>query len=288
MNHSTHPPSPYFEILVGNAELDFRRIEIPDPIVTGRQILEAAGARPVDEHLAIALLPDGALETLRLEELFDLRAKGAEKVLVFRTDRSFRFKIDDREGEWGPNLISGLVLKKIAGVDPHTHDVYQEIRGGEDLLIRDGDLVDLSKAGVEKFFTAIAQTTEGLSIVLPPRDVAYLDGRGIAYEDGSQPGQAGVVLKGIVLPDGKFDAASVEILVVLPPGYPDCPPDMFYCLPWLKLRGANRYPRAADQQHPFRGQIWQRWSRHNNTWRPGIDGIHTMVKRIEHALAEAT
>lgn len=68
----------------------------------------------------------------------------------------------------GPNLISGLVLKMIAGVDPRTHDVYQEIRGGEDLLIRDGDLVDLSQAGVEKFFTAIAQTTEGLSIVLPP------------------------------------------------------------------------------------------------------------------------
>lgn len=102
MNHSTHPPSPHFEILIGNAELEFRRISIPDPIVTGRQILEAAGARPVDEHLAIALLPDGALETLRQEELFDLRAKGAEKVLVFRTDRSFRFKIDDRESEWVP------------------------------------------------------------------------------------------------------------------------------------------------------------------------------------------
>lgn len=287
MNHSAHPPSPHFEILIGNAELDFRRIAIPDPIVTGRQILEAAGARPVDEHLAIVLLPDGALETLRQEELFNLRAKGAEKVLIFKTDRSFRFKIDDREGEWGPNLISGLVLKTIAGVDPRTHDVYQEIRGGEDLLIRNGDLVDLSKAGVEKFFTAIAQTTEGLSIVLPPRDVEYLDGRGIAYEDGSQNGQAGVVLKGITLPEGKFDAASVDILVLLPPGYPDCPPDMFYCMPWLKLRSVGRYPRAADQPHPFRSQTWQRWSRHNNMWRPGIDGIHTMVKRIERALAEA-
>lgn len=62
---------------------------------------------------------------------------------------------------------------------------------------------------------------------------------------------------------------------------------MFYCLPWLKLRATNSYPRAADQQHTFRGQIWQRWSRHNNTWRPGIDGINTMVKRIERALAEA-
>lgn len=287
MTQPAHANLPRFQILIGDSELNFRQIEIPDPIVTGRQILEAAGARPVDEHLAIAVLQDGALETLREEELFDLRAKGAEKVLVFRTDRSYRFKVDDREREYGTNVVSGRTLKILAGVDPATHDVYQEIRGGEDLLIRNADLVDLAKPGVEKFFTAIAQTTEGLSIFLPPRDVEYLAGRGISYEDGSQPGQAGLVLKGIPVPDGKFDAASVDILILLPPGYPDCPPDMFYCMPWLKLRSAGRYPRAADQPHPFRGEPWQRWSRHNNAWRPGVDGIHTMVKRIELALAEA-
>ncbi|MBX9908485.1 MAG: multiubiquitin domain-containing protein [Beijerinckiaceae bacterium] len=287
MNQPAHANLPRFQILIGDAELNFRQIEISDPIVTGRQILEAAGARPVDEHLAIAVLQDGALETLREEELFDLRAKGAEKVLVFRTDRSFRFKVDDREREYGTNVVSGRTLKILAGVDPATHDVYQEIRGGEDLLIRNADLVDLSKPGVEKFFTAIAQTTEGLSIFLPPRDVEYLARRGIAYEDGSQPGQAGVVLKGIQVPDGKFDADSVDILILLPPGYPDSPPDMFYCMPWLKLRSVGRYARAADQPHPFRGESWQRWSRHNNVWRPGVDGINTMVKRIELALAEA-
>jgi hypothetical protein len=287
MTQPAHANLPRFQILIGDAELNFRQIEIPDPIVTGRQIIEAAGARPVDEHLAIALLQDGALETLREEELFDLRAKGAEKVLIFRTDRSFRFKVDDREREYGTNLISGRVLKTLAGVNPATHDVYQEIRGGEDLLIRNADLVDLSKPGVEKFFTAIAQTTEGLSIFLPPRDVAYLSSRGIAYEDGSDAGRAGIVLKDMPLPEGKFGVTTVDVLVILPPGYPDCPPDMFYCLPWLKLRQTGSDPRAASTAHAFRGQTWQRWSRHNNAWRPGVDGIHTMVKRIERALAEA-
>jgi hypothetical protein len=287
MTHPAHANLPRFQILIGDAELNFRPIEIPDPIVTGRQILEAAGARPVDEYLAIAVLQDGALETLREEELFDLRAKGAEKVLVFKTDRSFRFKVDDREREYGTNLVSGRALKILAGVDPATHDVYQEIRGGEDLLIRNADLVDLSKPGVEKFFTAIAQTTEGLSIFLPPRDVEYLAGRGIAYEDGSEAGHAGIVLKALPLPEGKFSSTAVDVLVLLPPGYPDCPPDMFYCLPWLKLQRTGGDPRAASVPHRFRGQTWQRWSRHNNAWRPGVDGIHTMVKRIELALAEA-
>ncbi|MDP3495280.1 MAG: multiubiquitin domain-containing protein [Hyphomonadaceae bacterium] len=287
MTQPAHANLPRFQILIGDAELNFRQIEIPDPIVTGRQILEAAGARPVDEHLAIAVLQDGALETLREEELFDLRAKGAEKVLVFKADRSFRFKVDDREREYGTNVISGRTLKILAGVDPTTHDVYQEIRGGEDLLVRNADLVDLSKPGVEKFFTAIAQTTEGLSIFLPPRDVEYLAGRGIAYEDGSEAGHTGILLKALPLPAGKFTSTEVDVLVILPPGYPDCPPDMFYCLPWLKLRQTGGDPRAASTAHPFRGQTWQRWSRHNNAWRPGVDGIHTMVKRIELALAEA-
>jgi hypothetical protein len=287
MTQTINAHSPLFQILIGDADLNFRTIEIADPIVTGRQILEAADAHPVDEFLAIAVLPDGALEILSQGELFDLRGRGAEKVLVFKTDRSFRFMIDDRDQEWGASLISGLALKTLAGVNPTTHDVYQEIRGGDDLLIRNTDLVDLAKTGVEKFFTAIALTTEGLSIFLPPRDVEYLDGHGINYEDGSEAGQPGIVLKGRPLTEGKFSVNTVDVLIILPPGYPDCPPDMFYCLPWLKLQNTGGDPRAASVQYLFRGQAWQRWSRHNNDWRPGIDGIHTMVKRIERALDEA-
>ena len=58
-------------------------------------------------------------------------------------------------------------------------------------------------------------------------------------------------------------------------------------MPWLRLVPANRYPNTADQPFPFGGQNWQRWSRHNDAWRPGVDGIWTMVKRVETALAVA-
>ncbi|WP_019998660.1 multiubiquitin domain-containing protein [Aureimonas ureilytica] len=287
MTHSSSSRVPRFQVLVGDGDLNFREVVIPDPIVTGRQLLDAAGARPVDEHLVIAVLPDGALETLRQDELFDLTGRGAEKVLIFRTDRSFRFKVDDRDREWGPSVISGLALKALAGIDAATHDVYQEIRGKDDLLIRNTDLVDLSKPGVEKFFTAIAQTTEGRTLFLPPRDAEYLAARGIAYEDGSDAGQAGVILKDFPLPPEKFSSDKGDILIILPPGYPDSPPDMFYCSPWLTLRSSGAEPRAASVQHSFRGEVWQRWSRHNTAWRPGVDGIQTMVKRIERALSEA-
>ena len=46
----------------------------------------------------------------------------------------------------------------------------------------------------------------------------------------------------------------------LPASYPDCAPDMFYALPWLRLVGSQRFPNAADVSMEFRGQSWQRWS----------------------------
>lgn len=277
------------EVLIGNEKLEFHSAVIDDPVPTGAQILEVAHARPADEHLVFQVLNSGLLEELRPDETTDLRTKGVEKFLVFRNDRSFRFELDGRMFEWGGNLISGLTLKKLAGVDPKDYGVWLEVRGaGEDRPIADKDLVDLSAPGTERFFTGIVQTTEGLGTpVLPAKCRRYLTDRGMKFEEVGEGGQHAVILRGFALPIGRFDAGTADILIYLPGGYPDNPPDMFYCQPWLKLVPANRYPRAADQPLVFRGQPWQRWSRHNTTWRPGVDGIWTMVKRVENALLEA-
>lgn len=123
--------------------------------------------------------------------------------------------------------------------------------------------------------------------VLPSRCRRYLVDRSIAFSEVEDGAQKGVVLKGLSLPVGRFDAAAADILILLPAGYPDHPPDMFYANPWLRLAASNGYPKAADQAFNFGGQRWQRWSRHNNSWRPGVDGIWTMLKRVETALSEA-
>jgi hypothetical protein len=115
----------------------------------------------------------------------------------------------------------------------------------------------------------------------------YLTERGIAFEEVEDGGAKAVILRGFALPPGRFDVPAADILILLPAGYPDNPPDMFYALPWLRLVPANQYPKAADHPVSFAGQNWQRWSRHNNAWRAGVDGIWTMLKRIETALKEA-
>lgn len=288
MNHDPSlPPRPdAFRIEVGDPDLNFRSITLADPVPTARQILDAAGARPAEEHLVIALLPNGDTETLRLDETYDLRARGAERVVIFKTDRTFFFEVDRQEREWGAAKITGRVIKLLAKIDPAKHDLYQEIKG-DDPLIRDDDVVDLSGAGRERFYTIVTHTTEGLE-VLPPADRAHLAARAIHYEVAVEGGQSAIILRGYPLPAGKYDHARADILILLPAGYPDALVDMFYCDPWLKLAGTNRYPTAADVPQSFAGRNWQRWSRHNNAWRPGIDGVHTVIGRIDRALRDAT
>lgn len=279
-------PADFYRIVVADEQLQERHIELSDPVQTGRQILQAAGVHPVEDQSIYAILASGEFEDLRLDETYDLRGHGVERFVVFQTDRSFKFTIDDRQLEWGKPSISGMVLKKLADVPADTYDVYLEVRGGQDILIRDTDLIDLSKPGIERFITLIRDTTEGL-MGLPEADRRYLSDHGIEAELINDGIQSGVVLKQMPLLAGKFNHAIADILVILPPGYPDVAPDMFFCYPWLTLISVGRYPTCADVPHQFVGRNWQRWSRHNASWRPGTDGLHTMIKRIEHALAEA-
>ncbi len=97
-HHSS--PAQAYRIEVADETLEFRTVEISDPVPLGRQILEAADARPVEEFSLVALMPNGDFEDVRLDEMFDIRGRGAERFIFFRTDRSFKFTIDGHQMEW--------------------------------------------------------------------------------------------------------------------------------------------------------------------------------------------
>lgn len=122
---------------------------------------------------------------------------------------------------------------------------------------------------------------------LPEEDRAYLTSKGFKFEEREEGAKRAIILRGVALPDGRFDAEAADILILLPAGYPDVPPDMFYLIPWVKLVDGERYPKAATRPFSFGGESWQRWSRHNSEWRPGTDGIWTTIKRVQHALKVA-
>lgn len=123
--------------------------------------------------------------------------------------------------------------------------------------------------------------------MLPTKDHRYLEDRGLAFDEIVEGGRRGVVLCEFSLPQTQFNTKTADILIILPSGYPDVPPDMFFTIPWLRLASSGNYPRKADSFMEFGGRNWQRWSRHNNEWRQGTDGIWTMLKRINAALQKA-
>ena len=122
---------------------------------------------------------------------------------------------------------------------------------------------------------------------LPRRCRKYLNDKGVNFKEVFDNGTAAVIIDCWELPVGKYDHDQASLLLLLPNGYPDAAPDMFYLHPWIKVRGASEWPSASSVSHTFLGISWQRWSRHWSDWRPGIDGIQTWLVKVRHALDTA-
>ena len=122
---------------------------------------------------------------------------------------------------------------------------------------------------------------------LPEFDREYLEEKGFEFEEKIEGRNKGLIIKDYPLPAGKFNKTHSDVLIILPQGYPDVRPDMWYFFPHLQLAQGNKVISKTNGQILFAGKTWQRWSRHSNDWRAGIDGLHTFLKRIEHALSVA-
>lgn len=72
----------------------------------------------------------------------------------------FKIIVDQHPHDWHKPVITGLEIKQLAGVDA-TYGVWQEVPGPNDPPVGDSQEVDLTKPGVERFFTGKRTTTEG-------------------------------------------------------------------------------------------------------------------------------
>jgi len=127
---------------------------------------------------------------------------------------------------------------------------------------------------------------------LPEFDRDYLLEKGYQFEEQIDPstGQKGLIIKNWTLPIGKFNYQSVDLLVLIPNGYPEIRPDMWYFNPGIFLATTNQLAKQTQININFVGLVWQLWSRHfpASEWRSSVDGIHTYLKKIEAALEVAT
>lgn len=146
-------PARGYRIRYAQGDLNFRPLDVADPVPLGRQILTTAGADPRDGYSLFAILPTGDFEDVRLDETFDLRGRGAERFVAFQTDRDFKLTLDDRQLAWGKPAINGAALYSLANVG-EDKAIFLDVRGGEDRLIEPEDLIDLTTPGIERFITS--------------------------------------------------------------------------------------------------------------------------------------
>ncbi len=150
-------------VQIAGEDLQFSKAQVPPDLsfATGEAIAKLAGADDPRDYVVMQWLPNGDLETLRLDE--EVRPDDSEspRFILFRSASTYNFEIDDQRREWGVGRIRGDVLKKLGGVDPTQYGVWQQSDRGEDQMIANDEFADLKPDGLEVFFTAKRESTEG-------------------------------------------------------------------------------------------------------------------------------
>jgi Prokaryotic E2 family E len=116
-------------------------------------------------------------------------------------------------------------------------------------------------------------------------DREYLDQKKFRYETFLHGQSLALLIYDFPLSVG-YQIASTDLLILLPGGFPDAAPDMWWCDPWVKLAsGAD--PLGASVREQIGPRAWQRFSRHFGTsrWGPGRSGVESYVTLIKADLA---
>jgi hypothetical protein len=121
---------------------------------------------------------------------------------------------------------------------------------------------------------------EEIRKILPEPDVEYLLEKQYVFEVHQMGGDIHIIIHHFSFPN-PYQPNEADILVILPAGYPNGNPDMFWTCPDVKLNG-DRWPMSSDVHQDFHGKNWQRWSRHmaGGSWRTGVDNLRTYMTSV--------
>jgi hypothetical protein len=166
---------------------------------------------------------------------------------------------------------TGASLKNLAGIP--LNDVLFLQRPGEDEVIPNDTKITL-KDGDHLHSQPPADYGLGANLVAAA---------GIPAERAVLHPQAGgwqfLVISDFELPQG-FDPNRVDLLIKLPPAFPDAAPDMFWVCPAVRTPAGNA-PKATSNEHLL-GKNWQRFSWHlaAGAWKPGMSELRDFLRCI--------
>lgn len=138
-------------IEVAGQDLQYRQVHLDDLTPIGAQIAAAAGFKPDQLPIVLLVLPSGALEDIRPEEVVEISSV-TNRFIVVESDRKYLLAVDGARIEWPCRHISGHVIRTLAGVAPNKLLLLEQ-EDEADLEIQDTHFIDLDSPGVERFIT---------------------------------------------------------------------------------------------------------------------------------------
>lgn len=184
---------------------------------------------------------------------------------------SIHIFINKRKFELDNPVQTGASLKQLAGIS--LQDVLFLQAHGDDEVIANDAQITLKNGG-----HLHSQ---------PPADYGFgqadLGEAGIDCSRATMHAQPGgwsfLVISNYKLPGG-FEPRAVDLLVKLPPAFPDAQPDMFWIHPAVKTVSGT-LPRATCIENLL-GKNWQRFSWHLNAgaWKPGVSTLRDFMRCI--------
>jgi hypothetical protein len=179
--------------------------------------------------------------------------------------------INKKKYEIDNHVQTGASLKHLAGIP--LSDVLFLQREGEDEVIPNDMKITL-KNGEHLHSQPPADYGWGaapLAVTDVPTERAVLHPEAGGWQF--------LVISDFELPQG-FEPKRVELLVKLPPGFPDAAPDMFWVHPAVRTAAGN-VPRATSTERLL-GKNWQRFSWHltAGAWKPGVSEFRDFLRCI--------
>jgi hypothetical protein len=167
---------------------------------------------------------------------------------------------------------SGEHLKRIASI-PLTDVLFLQ-RPGEDEVIPNDKKITVKDG---EHFHSQPPADYGLGAALLENAGVALDRATIHNEPG---GWVFLVISDFELPAG-FIPNRVNLLIKLPPGFPDAAPDMFWVNPAVRTATGNM-PRSTTTERLL-GTNWQRFSWHlaAGAWKPGLCDLRDFLRCIQ-------
>ena len=123
------------------------QLQLVEPLLNGGEILDKAGFQPARDYVLIQLLLPGA-RSVGLDESIDLHQEGTQRFRAFKSDRLFRFTINDKGYEWGVAKITEPELRRIAVEDGDGILVLE--RDVKAIDLAPDDIVELGDTGTER------------------------------------------------------------------------------------------------------------------------------------------